>query len=54
MAADRPLPINAGRIRLDAPCFTRFVAQTLEPTPRQPHPLYYNMTFARSIQLRRR
>jgi len=28
MAADRPLPIRAGRIRLDAPHITRLVVQT--------------------------
>ena len=28
MAEDRPLPIRAGRIRLDAPYFTRFLVQT--------------------------
>ena len=32
MAADRPLPIRAGHIRLDAPYFPRFVVQTLGPT----------------------
>ena len=32
MAADRPLPIRAGRIRLDAPYFSHFVVQTLGPT----------------------
>ena len=32
MAADRPLPTRVGRIRLDAPYFTRFAAQILRPT----------------------
>ena len=32
MAADRPLPIRAGRIRLDSPYFSRFVVQSLGPT----------------------
>ena len=38
MAADRPLPIRAGRIRLDAPYFARFVVQTLGLTIYLPRP----------------
>ena len=38
MAADRPLPIRAGRIRMDAPNFSHSVVQTLGPTSKPTTP----------------